>query len=135
MKINCNYQNYSKPMAFRGKLIMMNEEENPDRINNAFYGNTTLQALANASEYDIIGKVKSRNADKYEVYKEGRDSVLYKFSMTSGKKPKGFIDKLANLFSKRPIIKPTRNYHSEETTSNIISRYNDLEALKKELNI
>ena len=128
MNINCNYKN----TAFKGRLKLIGDAT--QCIKNAYYGNKTLRELAKG-DYDIIGKIKSRNADDHEIYKQGKDEVLYKFSLTARKKVNGLLKNIIEFFNIRPVIKPTKNCHSEETTINIINSLNDINALKKELNI
>ena len=128
MNINCNYQN----TAFKGRIKLIGDAT--QCIKNAYYGNKTLRELAKG-DYDIIGIIKSRNADNHEIYKQGKDEVLYKFSLTARKKVNGFFRNIIDIFNFRPTIKPTKNYHSEETTINIINSFNDIKTLKKELNI
>ena len=132
MNINCNYQKYPQNTAFKGNLRLVGDAT--ESIKNAFYLNKAFRELAKG-EYDIVGTIKSRNAASYEIYREGKDEVLFKFVLTAKKQVKGFWDRVSNLLNPKPAIKPTRNYHSEETTLRIISGYNDVDALKKELKI
>ena len=127
MKIN-TFQNTS----FKGSLKLLGGTSS---IRSSFFNNDTLKKLADSSKYDIVGIIKSKNASNHEKYILGTDEVLFKLTLKAKRPVKSFADKILNFICPSHIINPTRNYHSEETTIRIIDGYNNLEDLKRGLNI
>lgn len=115
MKIN-NYSN--RRTAFKGDLRIIGKYS--ENIKEKFLNNKTFKKMVEDKDFDIVAFVKSREATRDELLKEGKDDILYKINVKTKWHAKNLFERFLNLFKGDETLVKTNNYHSEDTIIRVL---------------
>lgn len=123
---NSNCANYTN---FNGKVITKGKW--PHILEKRFRLNTEVQKLA-AGEYDIIGNLSHKISNgKDKKHYKGQN--IYKVSIQALKENASILDRIKMFFGLAPKENLSKNYHSLDTSIDVIDTRVNSENLKEKL--